>query len=199
MFTGLVEYEKIRAMSQADLFVYSAGLPCRLICLAPGVPYLERYFLGIVDGVTFYLHRFVAADVDEETHDHPWPAAAVCLHGGYREEVVDQVDFQKGGICTRSRWIVAGDTNHLADGGLMRGTFHRICEALPETWTLFAHGARQSSWGFLQSSAAEIKYVHWRKHIEGIHGEISDEDPDKNKWWEVRPLGCDAGREDFAL
>lgn len=187
-------------LTQRELFDVTAEMPCRLIYRAPGQPYLERYFIGQYDdGITAYLHRFVSADIDEETHDHPWRAVAKCLHGGYREEVVTAVDYLAGGIVTSSRWIKQGDVNRISGGGLVNGTFHRICEALPETWTYFTHYQRIGSWGFLLPESGDIRYVHWRKHLEGVHGDISSEDPDRNRWWLDAPLGADAGREDFGL
>ena len=41
------------------LFKLTAGLRCKLID-REGAPYLERYYLGRLFGVTFYLHRFVS-------------------------------------------------------------------------------------------------------------------------------------------
>ena len=53
------------------LFNLSGRFPCRFINRNPEERYLERYYLGKCLGLTFYLHRFVSPDGDEEVHDHP--------------------------------------------------------------------------------------------------------------------------------
>ena len=64
-------------MIRRALFRYTARRPCRLIDIE-GRPYLERYYLGSLFGVTAYLHRFVGYDSDREVHDHPW---TLFVHG----------------------------------------------------------------------------------------------------------------------
>lgn len=46
-------------MLRTALLKLSARLPCRLIKVN-GEPYLERYYVGRLLGVTFYLHRIAA-------------------------------------------------------------------------------------------------------------------------------------------
>lgn len=73
------------------LFKLTARLPCRLIQLDSG-PYLERYYLGTLLGVTFYLHRFVSSDTERHLHNHPWGwGRALVLAGGYVEESVHDI------------------------------------------------------------------------------------------------------------
>jgi len=113
-------------MIRSFLFWFTADKKCRLINRNPNEPYLERYYLGTVRGVTFYLHRFVNKDADKETHDHPWSwAASVVLCGSYVEEIVtalcpDRGPVVKERIVSFFNWISAT-------------RFHRISTAKPET------------------------------------------------------------------
>ena len=60
---------KLRWAIPRALFWGSGFLRCRLIRRRPETAYLERYWLGSIFGWTFYLHRFVAPDREEEPHD----------------------------------------------------------------------------------------------------------------------------------
>lgn len=133
------------------LFNFTGRLPCRLIHRGQGERYLERYWLAQWGGMTAYLHRFVARDADEWVHDHPWSwSVAIVLTGGYLEERLRWFDPRMG-WAKRFRWLRAGRINMIRGGD-----FHRILEAHPETWTLFIHGRRVKSWGFLKY----IKFKH---------------------------------------
>ncbi len=139
------------------LYKYTSELPCRLIPRKGGEPYLERYYVGHLFGVTFYLHRFVSSDQEEHLHNHPWEwAKSLILSGSYDEEVViDLCANLHNGCYTTTRtvrfWNDIGP-NH----------FHRIANAKPGTWSLFFHGKRQrvkvgqcsvsKGWGFLTKS-----------------------------------------------
>ncbi|MBM7424956.1 hypothetical protein HNR64_003293 [Spongiibacter marinus] len=150
-------------------------------------------------GRTVYLHRFVDADRDEETHDHPFNAVAVCLAGWYKEERLVSADTgEKGGVVMRRRKVRPGSVNVIKGGGLGVGDFHRIVDARPETWTLFVVGPRRSSWGFFRTVGDGFHYVHYRHAIK----EIAEPFPDafKDADWHLRaPAGRDANRADFGL
>lgn len=121
-------------------------LPLREIMGDHGDPYLERFFLFRLFGVTAYLHRFIASDPGRELHDHPWLwSVGIVLVGRYFEERVYRSPF----ILTTVRKVVsAGDIN------LIRGDdFHRINIDRP-CWTLFLHGRRVKGWGFLHRTEA---------------------------------------------
>ncbi len=125
------------------LYKITGYLPCRLIDIN-GKPYLERYYLGKVLGITFYLHRFINGDGDREVHDHPWAhAVALVLAGGYKEERV--TSFDPTGWKFKLRTLFPGRINFI-----FGNSYHRIAGAKPETWTLFIHGKRTKSWGFMQ-------------------------------------------------
>lgn len=125
------------------LFWLSAKLPCRMIGIN-GQPYLERYHLGRVFGVTFYLHRFISGDGDRNVHDHPWrQSAALILAGGYTEERVTW--FDPFGWRFKLRDLKPFRLNLIS-----HRAFHRIVKTRPETWTLFMHTSRIKSWGFME-------------------------------------------------
>jgi len=116
-------------------------LRCRVITGPGGEPYLERYFLfKLPNGITLYLHRFVASDPDRGLHDHPWPASgSLVLAGGYTELRLDGNDVVSRHLKPGRRNALAGDT------------FHRIL--LPQdgdAWTLFWHRNKNQSWGFIR-------------------------------------------------
>ena len=166
------------------LFKLTAYLPCRLIKLDSG-PYLERYFLFQILGVTFYLHRFVSSDSERHMHNHPWRwGRALVLSGQYMEEsVIDLCPHAgpSGAILKlrRIRWWNRINGNH----------FHRISCAVPGTWTLFFHGPRSyvedgprlKGWGFLENRNGQTVFV--------------DVPPSINpEWWVTAPKGHDIER-----
>jgi len=168
------------------LFWLSGKLPCRIIS-DDGQPYLERYYVGTLFGVRFYLHRFVGSDPARGLHDHPWPwAGSLVLRGYYFEE------RRTPGI-HKVRWFnwLTGDS------------FHRV--VLPKTkqddgswlphhcWTLFFHRAKYvKPWGFLKprgngsQDTAQVWYP-WNYPKDG-KGTSSD-------WWLTAPKGRDSKRE----
>lgn len=177
------------------LYKLTAGLPARLIKL-DGVPYIERYYLGTLLGVTFYLHRFVSSDSERHLHNHPWTnGAALILAGGYVEErVIDLCPFTDSGCITESkykRWWNRVDCN----------TFHRISDAKRGTWTLFMHGqrvrlgdGRLKGWGFLGSAAP---WSHGKPNPVTVFTPYAggEDKPEYARWWLDAPKGRDVGRE----
>lgn len=179
------------------LYQLSAKLPCRLIKLDSG-PYLERYYLGQLFGVTFYLHRFVSSDTERHMHNHPWGwGRAIVLSGSYLEESVVDLCPHAGdsGCITRIkkiRWWNRVDGNWL----------HRISDAAPGTWTLFFHGRRvevaaivqgepvysPKGWGFLNIGTSIIS----RQAITSFTPYISTHNLE---WWRHAALGEGIGRE----
>lgn len=161
------------------LFWLTARMPCRLIDI-DGKPYLERYYVGKLFGITFYLHRFVAADGDRDVHDHPWGrAAALLLCGGYTEERLQWFDIDGGWLAVdrelrplRLNWIGAR-------------VFHRIAKAEPETWTLFMHGKRVKKWGFLHHAHQEDTVVYHQPYNVAA----------TKNWETTMPLGKDSKRQ----
>lgn len=169
-------------MIRRILYRLTANLPCRLISRDGESPYLERYFLFQLGPITGYLHRFVDADGDEEVHDHPWRAAALCLVGGYREERA-VLDSEQGWRSAYRR-IFPGRINTI---GLR--DFHRISNPEPETWTLFVHARRVKAWGFLRTWFSKEG-----ERITVYHRPPKKCDP---LWWRKAPRGSEAGREPY--
>lgn len=138
-------------MMHPILMFLTARLPMREIEVG-GQPYLQRYYVGTLFGVTFYLHRFLNEDSERHTHNHPWTwGRAIVLRGSYVESRV--VDLWARGALTR-RYRVR--RYNVIDGS----RFHRILHPEPNTWTLFFHGPRArvrlggasvpKGWGFLE-------------------------------------------------
>lgn len=175
------------------LYRLTANTPARLIKL-DGRPYLERYYVGRLFGVTFYLHRFVSSDSERHLHNHPWGwGRALVLSGGYDEEVVTDLAPSAGpsgcAVTTRRvRFWNRVNGNH----------FHRIANAAPGTWTLFFHGRRvelpfeggpgyvSKGWGFLERVEAGDGYAT---------GFFPFKHSPSGPWWLDAPKGRDVGRE----
>lgn len=124
------------------LYRFSGRLPVRFIDI-DGAPYLERYYVGSVCGITAYLHRFVSGDDERQVHDHPWGwAAAIVLAGGYVEERLTA-------LCPDYGWLSTWRRMFPCRINVIRARdFHRVTSPKPGTWTLFITGPRVKSWGF---------------------------------------------------
>lgn len=159
------------------LFKFTGRLPCRLINSESG-RYLERYYLGRLFGLTFYLHRFVDGDGDRQMHDHPfgWSLALV-LRGMYIERIMRHMDPRRG-VRYRERFRRAGQLNLIT-----AGKFHQILRTKPNTWTLFMHTDRVKGWGFLYHSTAEDLIIYHQPHA-----------PANPAWWHTAKPGRYAGR-----
>ena len=163
------------------LFSFTANKRCRLIKIGDK-PYLERYLLGRVFGITFFLHRFLASDGDRFVHDHPWRwSLSWILCGGYKEERLQYLNPETGWH-SRHRYLSSGWINVLTPRA-----FHRIQQPEHETWTLFVHGRRLKQWGFLNYDA-ETKRTSYS---------ANQEPPETRAWKTTAPLGRAAGREPF--
>ena len=171
------------------LYRLSARLPCRLIHSGDR-RYLERYYLGRLFGLTFHLHRFVAADGDRALHDHPWRRCiGLCLAGGYREKRLRWLDPEKGLDCIVRR-IRPGSINRIG-----AATFHQILEVEPETWTLFMHTRKIKQWGFIErvDRTTENGATCIRPEY------FSDRDVSSHRhWWKDAPKGARADRAPLA-
>jgi hypothetical protein len=144
---------------QRALYRFSSGRPLRIIS-DDGKPYLERYFLFRILGITAYMHRFVGSDPDRGLHDHPWSwALSVILYGSYTEQLE--------GRERRVRWL-----------NWLRGTtYHRVLLDHPndEVWTIFIHRAKRSkTWGFRNAPGEEKRVAS---------------SPGSNEWWFKVPVG----------
>lgn len=183
------------------LYRLTGHLPCRLIKL-DGDPYLERYYVGQLFGVTFYLHRFVSSDSERHVHNHPWGwGRALVLAGSYVEESVLDLCPAAGpsGCVTKDkkvRWWGRADGNH----------FRRTKDAEPDTWTLFMHGPRLrvgpvlvgahtlrqlKGWGFLERVQALDETVTVFRSYPGARLSAP-------KWWQTAPSGNYVGRRPLA-
>jgi hypothetical protein len=184
------------------LFRITSKLPCRLIQLDSG-PYLERYYVGTLLGVTFYLHRFVSSDSERHIHNHPWKyGGSLILTGSYLEERLVDICPAVGGSGCMTRKVRRRFIN-IVNGN----TFHRICDTKPGTWSLFFHGKRQTvgawppeprglplkpkGWGFLEQRQAPSPFTG--KLITGTLFVPYPPTTDP-KWWETAKTGETIGR-----
>ena len=171
------------------LYRLTAGMPARLIKLN-GRPYLERYYVGQLFGVTFYLHRFVSSDSERHLHNHPWTwGRALVLAGSYNEQRVTDLSPAAAGGCLT-------DFRHVRFWNRVDGNhFHRIAWVRPGTWTLFFHGPRArivsavpdcplKGWGFLER---DLRDGEWVTVFEPFKSTASG-------WWRTAPNGRDVGR-----
>lgn len=165
------------------LFNLTAIYPVRFI-KPDGNPYIERYYMGRVFGITIYLHRYVGADGrDSGVHDHPWSwAVGIPLAGGYIERVMVRL-CSLHGVITRTRFVGRFSFNWLSSNKA-----HQITAIIPETWTLFLHGGRCKGWGFYEDHGSAIVYTN----------SIGDK-TDKGAWWRDAPVGERSGREPFPV
>ncbi len=176
---------KIRvALADRALFWLSGFLPCRLIEI-DGVPYLERYYLGQVFGVTCYLHRFVSSDSERHVHNHPWKrGGSLIICGSYEEtNVLDLCPWGGPSGCITRQIRRRAGSFHRVNGN----TFHQIGQAEAGTWTLFVHGHRPTGkgWGFLERRDLKDDTVTV----------FSPYLSSSSQWWKFAPKGADAERE----
>lgn len=170
------------------LYWFTGRLPCRIIS-DDGKPYLERYYLGTLLGVRFYIHRFVGSDPARGLHDHPWPwAGSLVLSGWYLEErrgteqhavtkVMAALNGTTGVVRAKVRWFnwLTGDS------------FHRV--VLPDNgahcWTLFFHRAAYTKpWGFLRPVDPNDTQSVWVPHNYPKDGTGTP-----GAWWNEKPIG----------
>lgn len=130
------------------LHAIAERLPCRVMD-SNGRPYLMRYRIGKILGLTFYLHHFLASDPGKEVHDHPWAhSLSIILSGGYREEILTGISAT--GLLMKFKSRSRGSLNLVAGN-----KFHRISMWNTECWTIFIHGRRTKPWGFLEFTGGE--------------------------------------------
>ena len=168
------------------LYKITGKMPCRLIYIGDG-PYLERYYVGKIFGVTLYLHRFVSADSERALHDHPWDKSfSIVLAGSYMETRLDYFDpLSDTGVVTKERkvkWF-----------NLIRGDcFHLIGKAEKETWTLFMHGKNTKGWGFLECQQNK----HWEYLTDAVYTQQYDINASKG-WVKTAHIGNNSTREKY--
>jgi len=162
---------KARVLSwvASKLMSIAAKHPYRHLFHADGRPYMKRYWLlkvgrgEEVDGelmprwLGIRLHVICSSDDDRVFHDHPWWFVTLLLAGGfYEHRPINPSDWD----WTREqdiRWHGAGSL-------LFRKAEHWHRLSLPEghrAVTLFIHGPRAQSWGFLFKG----RKMPWREFV----------------------------------
>lgn len=176
------------------LYWLSGLLPYRLISVRDQ-PYIERYYVGMLFGITFYLHRFIRDDSEPHLHNHPWVKGfSFILWGSYTEERVTDLDpLQPQGALTKQcncRWF------NVVNGA----TFHRIISVKRGTWSLMCHGERHPTkgWGFL-SSESRMRALDDPASVDGLFCNTTVFTPAKVGelgWFKTAPLGRVVDRAD---
>lgn len=135
------------------LFKLTSFCRCRIINGPDRTPYLERYhLLRLPFNYQVYLHRFVASDPGRGLHNHPWNGAlSLVLCGKYEE--IRMADTQNN-HALETRCVRAWRFNWI------NGTvFHRInLIDNKQVWTLFIHGPKTKSWGFLEKRQQQYAF-----------------------------------------
>lgn len=168
------------------LYWFTGRLPCRIIS-DDGKPYLERYYLGTLLGVRFYIHRFVGSDPARGLHDHPWPwAGSIVLSGWYWEETRTGMH--------KVRWVnkLTGDSFHRV---VLPKNEQRLIATVTASgvsfeeeeqpcWTLFFHRATYTKpWGFLRTVSDDPQLI-WVPHNYPKDGTGTP-----GSWWNEKPTG----------
>ena len=160
------------------LFRITSYCRCRIINGAEQLPYLERYhLLKLPFGYQVYLHRFVASDPGRGLHNHPWKGALSLVLSGKYEEI--RMTDGHADHALRTRMVRAGRLNWI-NGSV----FHRInLNNDSEVWTLFIHGPKAKSWGFLQNQGNRYAFHD--------HNQLLPQESNP-LWWKTanRPVNC---------
>jgi len=169
-------------MSQL-LFRITSFRRCRIINGADKSPYLERYhLLKLPFNYQLYLHRFVASDPGRGLHNHPWNVAVSLVLCGKYEEI--RIANRNSDYALQTRRVGAWRFNWI------NGTvFHRInLIDNKEVWTLFIHGPKAKSWGFLQQRQHRYAF-HDHEMLPGLEG--------NPMWWKTasKPINFPAMRQ----
>jgi hypothetical protein len=165
------------------LFKLSSYCRCRIIDGPDQAPYLERYhLLKLPFGCQIYLHRFIASDPGRGLHNHPWESACSFLLCGRYEEI-RMADAREGNQL-RNQTIKAGSFNWINGS-----EFHRINLINEiECWTLFIHGTKAKSWGFLEQNQQRYAFHDHQKTLK---------QPSNSQWWKTvaKPCQCPSMRK----
>lgn len=125
-----------------------------------GSPYLTRTLLPRDGNYRPLIHHIHRADYDSHLHNHPWKTARfTVVSGGYTEERM----MRRSPLETIRRRLTVGDENELD-----AGTFHRVVEIEPDTWTIGVVGERVQEWGFLVDGTDFVEakeYFARRGHV----------------------------------
>lgn len=164
------------------------GLPANKIDNDDGSDYLLRFFLFRIPftDITFFIHKFLDSDDDRGLHDHPWNwSVSVILVGSYIEHFLtkwNEIMFR-----TRDRFkpkLIKGNDFHRVE--LQRDEQERN----KPVWTLFIHGTRTKTWGFMiNPERNDGMVVSYRYDI--VHDSVYRLNSKKRSTWKIQPKGRD--------
>jgi len=132
-------------MTHEQLMLITRTMPMKTIQVN-GEDYLERYFVGELNGTQEWLHRFLRADSERHLHSHPWDADSTILCGWYTEEVA--LDFEQ----FETDWY-EGEVNTIT-----KDKIHRIVAVEPNTWThMRVYPGREPHWYFIDDNGVKTQ------------------------------------------
>jgi hypothetical protein len=112
-----------------------------------GEDYLERYFVGEINGTQEWLHRFLRSDSERHLHSHPWDADSTILCGWYTEECIT-----KGGVKFEC------DFGEKQINVITTDKLHRIIDVIPNTWThMRVYPGREPNWHFIDDNGVKMQ------------------------------------------
>lgn len=180
-----------RTFMERLLLTVTDGLPMRIIgdypvprsvdSSHPFKPYMERYSIFELFGWNIYLHRFLRGDPDRSVHDHPFDGFSFILTEGYTEEV--PIQYKDGTYAIDRDGLILDRKKRRWFNWVPSKKFHvvRMNPGSRPIWTLFIHGPRKKSWGFLQVDKDETVYVETYPGSEDLHR--------RDNWRKSEPTG----------
>jgi hypothetical protein len=139
-------------------------------------PYLWRFYPShpkLKDpenaDLAVFVHRFVSSDLKGEVHNHPWEScASVIFFGSYRQikykwkptttyenftDPTKKIEFVTL-MEKETKTYEPFDVNWLDHDHA-----HRVELLTDDCWTLFVHGARVSTWGFMDEKTGQFREI----------------------------------------
>lgn len=162
-----------------QLMLLTKHMPCRNVII-DGQLYMQRYFVGtFMDGVDFWLHRFLSADGDRHLHNHSFNAESAVLNGAYVEETPNGMMLREPKQPESGNMmmiLISGLYPHIkapTDIGHKITVFdwHRIDSIKPDTWTAFL--------------VQPQRLPFW--HFKDRDGSLHQMETAGRYWWKNRP------------
>lgn len=142
--------------------------------------YLVRYIVFKCRYFGIYVHKFLKNDY-AELHSHPWAFVTWLVKGGYKEDVLKNVDGRLLPVTQYNKpgSILYRKAEHTHRVQLEKElTLDQLDEAVT---TLVIVGPKQKEWGFYVPSynidrvTNGYYFVHWREYLGIPEGEASKE------------------------
>ena len=150
-------------------------------------PYIERFYVlfkpavghnGTGKPFNVFLHNIKESD-EPVYHDHPWWSLSIILKGGYIEHIplwIRSTPVVPEGFITdvpvkrKAGSIIFRKLGH---GRSISRNFHWLELTHKDTWTIFIHGPRVQTWGFLKLGKDGFGFPiwqYWRDYLKEKRG-----------------------------